>query len=114
MQNGCYPSFFNAMRKIHEVFIRGMLSLWSDRAFGEILKAMGNTGDWELSERKGEKTADNPPAVCKRLHQDLLNLGDLFCAELTVGQHTDRIFNLADFASTDQNGSDPIVTQYPG
>ncbi|CAI0814714.1 Uncharacterised protein [Serratia fonticola] len=35
-----------------------MLTLWSDRAFGQILKAMENTGDWELSEGKGEKTAD--------------------------------------------------------
>ncbi len=102
------------MRKILEVFIREMLSPWSDRAFGEILKATGNTGDWELSEGEGEKTADNPPAACKRLHQDLLNLGDLFCAEFTVGQHTDRIFNLADLASADQNGSDAIVSQHPG
>ncbi len=114
MKNDCYPSLFNAMRKIDEVFIWGMLAAWGNCAFEEILKAMGDTGDWELSEWRGEKTADSSPAVCKRLHQDLLNLGDLFCAELTVGQHADRIFNLANFASANQNGSDAIVTQYPG
>lgn len=102
------------MRKIHEVFIREMLSPCSNRAFGQILKAMENTGDWELSEENGEKTADTLAAACKRLHQDLLNLGDLFVSEFTVGQHADCIFNLADFASTDQNGSDAIVTQHPG
>lgn len=71
------------------------------RLWGNSESRVGH-GDWELSEASGGKTAGQPPAACKRLHQDLLNLGDLFCAELTVGQHAHRIFNLAGFTGTDQ------------
>lgn len=70
MQHGCYPSLFNAMRQIHEVFIREMLAPWQDCACGEILKGRENTGIGTYLSQEVKK----PPITHRRLVSDYIRI----------------------------------------